>query len=236
MKVGIPTKDTTREAGERRVRVSSCTVLATLGSNGVTVAVAVGLAFAVIVYLFLGLFTRVPRLLTALAGLVAAVAIAVGVWAVLRPTPGVAGPPMTGASPLSTPAGSALPSAAPSSTPSPPPSPGPSPQPCASAGAGAPGLTEVVKNLAYQSPCLTAPAGQAFSIDFENQDAGTPHNIHVFSADPATVPSAESLFMGDLVTGPGSATYQVPALPAGQYAFRCDVHPTTMKGVLVVGP
>jgi plastocyanin len=34
--------------------------------------------------------------------------------------------------------------------------------------------------------------------------------------------------------GPGKRTYQVPGLAAGNYAFMCEVHPTTMKGVLTV--
>jgi plastocyanin len=34
--------------------------------------------------------------------------------------------------------------------------------------------------------------------------------------------------------GPGKRTYQVPGLAAGDYAFMCEVHPTTMKGVLTV--
>jgi plastocyanin len=42
------------------------------------------------------------------------------------------------------------------------------------------------------------------------------------------------LFRGDLVTGATTATYDIPALPAGTYYFQCDVHPT-MNGTVVVG-
>jgi hypothetical protein len=38
----------------------------------------------------------------------------------------------------------------------------------------------------------------------------------------------------DLVTGPATQNYQVDALSAAIYYFRCDVHPTTMVGQLVV--
>jgi plastocyanin len=34
--------------------------------------------------------------------------------------------------------------------------------------------------------------------------------------------------------GPKKVSYAVPALPAGTYTFMCQVHPTTMKGTLVV--
>ena len=38
----------------------------------------------------------------------------------------------------------------------------------------------------------------------------------------------------DTLVGPGSVTYQVDALPAGSYFFRCDVHPTQMTGTFVI--
>ena len=41
----------------------------------------------------------------------------------------------------------------------------------------------------------------------------------------------KALMIGNLVTGPATADYQVPALPPGKYFFRCDVHPQ-MNGTL----
>ena len=64
--------------------------------------------------------------------------------------------------------------------------------------------------------------------------AGVAHNVHVYSEDPAANPSAKSLFTGTIVTGPTTTTYSLAALPAGSYYFHCDVHPTTMKGRLLV--
>ncbi len=37
------------------------------------------------------------------------------------------------------------------------------------------------------------------------------------------------------MTGPATAEYAVPPLPAGEYYFQCDVHPT-MNGTVVDGP
>jgi hypothetical protein len=91
-----------------------------------------------------------------------------------------------------------------------------------------------VKNVAYQATCLHAPSG-AFRINLDNQDPGVPHNLEVFDKDPATNPDANSLFRGDIVTGPALRTYDVPALPAGRYFFHCDVHPDQMQGTLIVG-
>ena len=89
--------------------------------------------------------------------------------------------------------------------------------------------------VAFDTDCLAAPAGKAFTIAFENKDVGIPHNVHIFSANPAEDPNAQSLFTGDLVTGPDTATYEVSALPPGTYFFHCDVHPVQMFGTFVSG-
>jgi len=91
-------------------------------------------------------------------------------------------------------------------------------------------LTVVAEQMAFDTDCLAAPADTAFTIAFDNKDLGVPHNVSIYKDDSAT----EALFTGELVTGPGKITYKVPALPAGTYFFRCDVHPT-MNGTFVVG-
>ena len=63
----------------------------------------------------------------------------------------------------------------------------------------------VAKGIAFDPRCLAAPAGASFTIDFDNEDPATAHNVHVFSANPAANPGARSLFMGDLVTGPNTS-------------------------------
>jgi plastocyanin/uncharacterized membrane protein len=79
----------------------------------------------------------------------------------------------------------------------------------------------------FSSDRLTAPAGEAFGLVFDNEDDGVPHNVAIYTDDSA----AESLFVGDLVDGPKTVTYDVPALDPGSYYFRCDVHPQ-MNGTL----
>ena len=75
---------------------------------------------------------------------------------------------------------------------------------------------------------LAAPAGEPFGLAFENQDDGVSHNVAIYEDDSA----AQSLFVGDLIDGPTTVTYDVPALDPGEYYFRCDVHPQ-MNGTLV---
>ena len=88
----------------------------------------------------------------------------------------------------------------------------------------------VALNSAFDTDCLAAPAGEAFTIAFDNHDAGIPHNVSIYTDESATT----ALFTGAFVTGPDTATYKVDALEPGTYFFRCDVHPATMFGTFIV--
>ena len=87
------------------------------------------------------------------------------------------------------------------------------------------------QNVKFDKSCLAAPANQAFTITFDNQDAGVPHDVAIYTSSSATT----TLFKGAVVTGPTTTTYHVPALKAGTYYFRCDIHPTQMFGTFIVG-
>ncbi len=82
------------------------------------------------------------------------------------------------------------------------------------------------QNIAFDTNHLEAPAGQAFVLEFDNNDPGIPHNVEIKDAN------GTSVFKGQIITGPAKASYQVPALAAGSYTFVCDVHPN-MTGTLV---
>ena len=93
-------------------------------------------------------------------------------------------------------------------------------------------VTVVAQGIAFtEGGCIQATAGEAFSIEFDNRDESTQHNIEIFSGEE---PTGDTVFSGDLVTGPDQATYNVPALDAGTHAFNCVVHPTTMIGSIEV--
>jgi nitrite reductase (NO-forming) len=98
---------------------------------------------------------------------------------------------------------------------------------CAPAGTD---LAVMAMNSAFDTGCLAAPAGKPFTIAFDNMDPGIPHNVSIYTDSSATA----ALFTGEMVTGPGTVTYEVDALEPGTYFFRCDVHPTTMTGTFVV--
>jgi plastocyanin len=88
-------------------------------------------------------------------------------------------------------------------------------------------IDQGAKNLAFTKSTMSAPAGSPFTIRFGNQDA-LPHDVVIRDASGAEV------FKGDLVTGPKTVDYAVPALAAGTYAFGCSIHPN-MTGALMVG-
>jgi plastocyanin len=93
-------------------------------------------------------------------------------------------------------------------------------------------VTVVAQGIAFtEGDCIQATAGEAFSIEFDNRDEATQHNIVVFAGEEAT---GDTVFRGELITGPDQATYDVPALDAGTHAFHCEVHPTTMIGSVEV--
>ena len=70
------------------------------------------------------------------------------------------------------------------------------------------------------------PADTEFCIAFENQEA-VPHNVAIYDG-------GEALFTGEFLNEPGSITYNVPALPAGEFRFICDAHPQAMVGDVTV--
>ena len=92
------------------------------------------------------------------------------------------------------------------------------------------GADIVGENILFDKDTLEASAGESFTIVFDNRDAGTPHNIAIFTDDTAS----EVIAATDIESGPIVQELDVDALDAGEYFFRCDVHPTTMIGTLIV--
>ncbi len=93
-------------------------------------------------------------------------------------------------------------------------------------------LQIAAQGVQFDTDCLAAPAGEPFAIAFDNQDAGIPHNVAIYEANPLQDPNASEVFIGEIITGPNQATYEVEAIEAGELFFQCDVHPT-MLGTFV---
>lgn len=118
--------------------------------------------------------------------------------------------------------GGGQPSASPGTSPGASPTAGPSGEPTGEA------IDMSALNIAFEQSEIAAPADTAFQIVFENKDQGIPHDVDILDG------SGTKVFDGEIVTGPTTVTYDVPALPAGEYTFICSVHPN-MTGTLTVG-
>jgi plastocyanin len=101
--------------------------------------------------------------------------------------------------------------------------------PAASGGASLPAadVTIAAKGIQFVQQAVTAPAAKPFTIAFDNEDDGVPHDIAIRKGSA----SGEESFKGEIVAGPKVIVYDVPALPAGSYTFVCTVHPN-MTGTL----
>ena len=112
----------------------------------------------------------------------------------------------------------------------------PPPSGAASAGASAPAgsanpnlVMISALGIKFEQTAVTAPADTPFQVQFENKDAGTPHNVALHQGGP----TGAELFKGEVFNGVATRVYDVPALDAGTYAFVCTIHPT-MTGTLTV--
>jgi plastocyanin len=96
---------------------------------------------------------------------------------------------------------------------------------------GAGGLTVVAENTEFATDELELPAETPTPLTFDNRDPA-PHNLSIYEDDTA---SGEPRFTFEPFPGPEAKPFEIPAIPEGEYYFRCDVHPT-MEGTVVVEP
>jgi plastocyanin len=90
-------------------------------------------------------------------------------------------------------------------------------------------LTLTAVNMAFDQSTINIPAGASVVMKLVNQDR-VPHNFAMYTDSSA----AKAIFVGENITN-STITYKftVPPTP-GKYFFRCDVHPNTMVGTVVV--
>ncbi len=89
------------------------------------------------------------------------------------------------------------------------------------------------QGLAFDKSVVTVPAGATITLHFVNKDGGVPHNVAIYENETAKT----IIFQGKRITGQQTIdyTFTAPTTP-GTYFFRCDVHPTMMRGQFVVVP
>ncbi len=95
--------------------------------------------------------------------------------------------------------------------------------------AGAAGLNIAAQNLQFSSDTITLPANEEASLAFANEDASSiQHNVAIYEEE-----EGKELFVGEVIPGGQSVTYDIPALKKGEFYFRCDLHPA-MEGTVTV--
>jgi len=80
-------------------------------------------------------------------------------------------------------------------------------------------VTVEALGIAFVQTTWSGPADTPFTIEFNNSDAGVPHNIALIDS------SGAEAWKGDIFNGVETRVYEVPSLPAGVYTFMCSVHP-----------
>jgi plastocyanin/mono/diheme cytochrome c family protein len=80
---------------------------------------------------------------------------------------------------------------------------------------------------------LTITADTDVTITTDNTDPGIPHNFAVYTSREAAEGGEKALAATEICNGPCTDTLTLN-LGAGEYFFRCDVHPIQMIGTLVV--
>ena len=82
-------------------------------------------------------------------------------------------------------------------------------------------------DLRFDATVIEAPAGEAFTISFTNNDSA-PHNVAVDVEE-----GGDEIATSDPINEGETLELEVPALDAGEYFFVCDIHPD-MNGTVVV--
>jgi plastocyanin len=85
------------------------------------------------------------------------------------------------------------------------------------------------KDISFNQKELKFHAGSDSTLIFTNADKGILHNVAMYDHDA----KGPVIFQGDVVAGPGQATYKFKAPALGEYYFQCDIHPN-MNGKVVV--
>ena len=82
-------------------------------------------------------------------------------------------------------------------------------------------------DLAFDASVIQAPAGEAFTVSFTNNEA-VPHNFSVYTEE-----GGEAIAQGEIINEGQTDEVEIEALEPGEYFFVCDLHPE-MTGTIVV--
>lgn len=91
----------------------------------------------------------------------------------------------------------------------------------------------VASGVQFDIDTINLAANEDVQLEFQNNDAGTVHNVAIYENEKDAQAQENAIFDGAEITGPTSTIYEFTAPAAGEYYFHCDVHPG-MNGTVVV--
>ena len=100
----------------------------------------------------------------------------------------------------------------------------------AAGGEGEGAFVIAAEDVAFDKETLEFPAGSEVTLVLENREA-VPHNVSIYEEE-----GGDAVFTGEILGAEGEITYEFTTPEAGTYYFQCDVHPTEMRGQVVVSP
>jgi len=100
-------------------------------------------------------------------------------------------------------------------------------------GGGATAEISMVPISQFDTAELTIAANTEVTITVDNTDTGISHNFAVYTSRDAVENGEEALAATEICNAPCTDTVTLN-LSAGEYFFRCEVHPVQMTGTLVV--
>jgi glucose/arabinose dehydrogenase/plastocyanin len=84
----------------------------------------------------------------------------------------------------------------------------------------------VSEDNAFDTTCIAVPAGEEVALTLENRDRFA-HNLSVYRSE-----GGEAFFTGEYLAGFQETVYKIGAVEAGEWYFRCDIHPS-MEGIYI---
>lgn len=101
-------------------------------------------------------------------------------------------------------------------------------------GAPVPARLEVTaEGVQFSASSISLEAGKPEHLTFENKDS-VEHNLAIYETKAGAADQKNALFDFDPFAGPDAEELEISPLEKGEYVFICDVHPTQMRGEVVV--